>query len=157
MGQSAIQMILLGIDLTIEDRRKLSTSSEQRNALTSLMNDIFRGFKDELNIESVTVSFDSPSSSSDQHLDVRRLEEGDETTNDSNVIETSITPSTIPSENLPSNLPSSSPTDFPSNLPSSSPTDIPFTIMTVIVEGRAPPGVDFEDVMNEKFMNSKMQ
>ena len=26
--------------------------------------------------------------------------------------------------------------------------------MTVIVEGRAPPGVDFEDVMNENFVDS---
>jgi len=79
------------------------------------------------------------------------LEEGD----DGNVIESSIVPSTIPYGNLPSNLPSSSPTDFPSNLPSSSPSNVPFTIMTVIVEGRAPPGVDFEGVMNEIFLDSR--
>ena len=135
-------MTLLGIDLTTEDRRKLSTSSEQQNALTSLMHNIVRGFEEELNIKSVTVTFDSPSLSSEQTLKMRRLEEGDdETTNDGNVIKSSIVPSTIPVGSLPSNLPSSSPTDVPS------------TIMTVIVEGRAPPGVDFEEVMNEKFSN----
>jgi len=137
MGQSTIQWKLVGIDLTAADGRKLFSYSDQRNALISLMNSVVSEFEDEFEIYAVRVSFESMYSSSKQHWELRKLEERDEITNGSNRIESSMIPSTI------------------KNLSSLPPTIASFTIMMVIVDGRAPLGVDFEDVTNKNFLNFK--
>ncbi len=139
MGQSTIQLKLVGIDLTAVAGRKLFSYSEQRNALIAFMNSVVREFEGEFEIDAVRVSFESMHSSSKQNWQLMKLEEMDEITNGSDRIESSMIPSTIPSQHL-------------SSLP---PTIASFTIMTVIVDGRAPLGVDFEDVMNKNFLNFK--
>lgn len=49
-------------------------------------------------------------------------------------------------------IPSTNPSQHLSTLP---PTIASFTIMAAIVDGRAPLGIDFEDVMNKNFLNFK--